>query len=109
MDACRAKLEYLKLKEQVLSLAARWTPHSIPDQSKTSGQKLAQEPKASSDLPVLRIVPHDDKFTRFQQIVHIIESGKVFLQYQAMWLNDFEHEILMFPEAQHNDRADSTV
>ncbi|MDR1139714.1 MAG: phage terminase large subunit, partial [Rickettsiales bacterium] len=57
----------------------------------------------------IEIVPHDDKLARFHQIVPTIESGKVFLPHQAIWLNDFEYEILMFPEAHHNDQVDSTV
>ena len=109
LDVYRAKLEYPKLKEQVLSLAARWTPHAILIEAKTSGQQLVQELKASSDLPIIEIVPHDDKLARFHQIVPTIESGKVFLPHQTIWLNDFEYEILMFPEAHHNDQVDSTV
>ncbi len=27
----------------------------------------------------------------------------------AIWLNDFEYEILMFPEARYDDQVDSTV
>ncbi len=68
-----------------------------------------QELKTNSDLPIIEIVPHDDKLTRFYQIVPIIESGKVFLPHQAVWLNDFEYEILMFPETRHDDQVDSTV
>ncbi len=109
LDVYRAKLEYPKLKEQVLSLAARWTPHAILIEAKTSGQQLVQELKTNSDLPIIEIVPHDDKLTRFYQIVPIIESGKVFLPHQAVWLNDFEYEILMFPETRHDDQVDSTV
>ncbi|WP_265031525.1 phage terminase large subunit [Wolbachia endosymbiont (group A) of Tiphia femorata] len=109
LDVYRAKLEYPKLKEQVLSLAARWAPHAILIEAKTSGQQLIQDLKASSHLPIIEIVPHDDKLTRFYQIVPIIESGKVFLPHQAVWLNDFEYEILMFPETRHDDQVDSTV
>ncbi len=109
LDVYRAKLEYPKLKEQVFSLAARWTPHAILIEAKTSGQQLVQELKTNSDLPIIEIVPHDDKLTRFYQIVPIIESGKVFLPHQAVWLNDFEYEILMFPETRHDDQVDSTV
>ena len=54
-----------------------------------SDQQLVQELKANSDLPIIEIVPHDDKLARFYQIVPIIESGKVFLPHQATWLNDF--------------------
>ncbi|MDE5060642.1 phage terminase large subunit [Wolbachia endosymbiont of Drosophila nikananu] len=109
LDVYRAKLEYPKLKEQVLSLAARWTPHAILIEAKTSGQQLVQELKANSDLPIIEIVPHDDKLTRFYWIVPIIGSGKVFLPHQAVWFSDFEYEILMFPEIRHDDQVDSTV
>ncbi len=109
LDVYRAKLEYPKLKEQVLSLAARWTPHAILIEAKTSGQQLVQELKTNSDLPIIEIVPHDDKLTRFHLIVPTIESGKVFLPHQAVWLSDFEYEILMFPETRHDDQVDSTV
>ncbi|MFP3025976.1 MAG: phage terminase large subunit, partial [Wolbachia sp.] len=109
LDVYRAKLEYPKLKEQVLSLAARWAPHAILIEAKTSGQQLTQELKANSDLPIIEIVPHNDKLTRFYQIVPVIESGRVFLPQQAVWLNDFEYEILIFPEAHYDDQVDSTV
>uniref|UniRef100_UPI0002374C86 phage terminase large subunit n=1 Tax=Wolbachia endosymbiont of Nasonia vitripennis TaxID=180837 RepID=UPI0002374C86 len=106
LDVYRAKLEYPKLKEQVLSLAARWKPHAILIEAKTSGQQLIQELKA---IPIIGIVPHGGKLARFHQIVPIIESGKVFLPHQAVWLSDFEYEILMFPETRHDDQVDSAV
>jgi hypothetical protein len=74
LDVYRAKLEYPKLKEQVLSLAARWTPHAILIEAKTSGQQLVQELKASSDLPVIEIVPHDDKLARFHPNYRVWKS-----------------------------------
>ncbi|WP_405196971.1 phage terminase large subunit [Wolbachia endosymbiont (group B) of Erebia ligea] len=52
---------------------------------------------------------HGGKLARFHQIVPIIESGKVFLPHQAVWLSDFEYEILMFPETRHDDQVDSAV
>ncbi len=91
------------------TIAARWAPHAILIEAKTSGQQLTQELKANSDLPIIEIVPHNDKLTRFYQIVPTIESGRGFLPQQAVWLNDFEYEILMFPEARYDDQVDSTV
>ncbi|MDR1139062.1 MAG: terminase [Rickettsiales bacterium] len=74
LDVYRAKLEYPKLKEQVLSLAARWAPHAILIEAKTSGQQLVQELKANSDLPVIEIVPHDDKLARFHPNYRVWKS-----------------------------------
>ncbi|QOD37862.1 phage terminase large subunit [Candidatus Wolbachia massiliensis] len=109
LDVYRAKLEYPKLKEQVLSLAARWSPHAILIEAKTSGQQLVQELKATSDLPIIEIVPHEGKLTRFHQIIPMIESGRIVLPHQAVWLNDFEYEVLMFPEIRHDDQVDSMI
>ncbi len=47
--------------------------------------------------------------TNSLKIVPVIESGRVFLPQQAVWLSDFEYEILMFPEARHDDQVDSTA
>ncbi|BET32004.1 hypothetical protein wKueTS_09800 [Wolbachia pipientis] len=47
--------------------------------------------------------------TNSLKIVPLIESGRVFLPQQAVWLSDFEYEILMFPEARHDDQVDSTA
>ncbi|WP_246165898.1 hypothetical protein [Wolbachia endosymbiont of Brugia pahangi] len=45
----------------------------------------------------------------FIKLVPTIESGKVFLLHQAVWLEDFEYEILMFPGIRHDDQVDSTI
>ncbi|MGY5877679.1 terminase, partial [Wolbachia endosymbiont of Nasonia oneida] len=47
--------------------------------------------------------------SRFHRIVPIIESERVFLPNQGVWLSNFEYEILMFPETRHDDQVDSTV
>ena len=109
IDVYRAKLEYPKLKKQFLSLAERWNPHAILVEAKTSGQQLLQELKVNSNLPIIAIVPHNDKLTRLHQVISLIEAVRVFLPYHAIWLSDFECEILMFPETHHDDQVDSTV
>ncbi|WP_253300202.1 phage terminase large subunit [Wolbachia endosymbiont of Chironomus riparius] len=109
IDVYRAKLEYPKLKEQVLSLAQRWNPHAILIEAKASGQQLLQELKLNSDLPIISIIPKGDKLSRFHQIVSLIESGRIFVPQNAIWLSDFEYEMLMFPETHYDDQIDSTV
>lgn len=109
LDVYRAKLEYLNLKKQFFSLAQRWNPHAILIEEKASGQQLIQEFKVSSDLPIISIIPRNDKLTRFNQIVPLIESGRIFLPHHAIWLSDFEYEMLMFPDAHHDDQVDSVV
>ncbi len=109
LDVYRAKLEYPQLKEKALLLAQRWNPHAILIEEKASGQQLLQELKLCSSLPIIGVIPHNDKLTRFYQVVPLIESGRIFLPYNAVWINDFECEILMFPDTHYDDQVDSTV
>ncbi len=109
LDVYRAKLEYLNLKKQFFSFAQRWNPYAILIEEKASGQQLIQEFKLNSDLPIISIIPRNDKLTRFNQIVPLIESGRIFLPHHAIWLSDFEYEMLMFPDTHHDDQVDSVV
>ncbi|MDR0773573.1 MAG: hypothetical protein LBE46_04655, partial [Wolbachia pipientis] len=46
LDVCRAKLEYSKLKEQVLSLAARWTATRNFNRSKNKWSAIGARAKS---------------------------------------------------------------
>ncbi|MEM7781077.1 MAG: hypothetical protein AAF697_11870 [Pseudomonadota bacterium] len=37
----------------------------------------------------------------------MVEAGQILLPTQAPWLEDFEHELLAFPNARHDDQVDA--
>ncbi|WP_265045165.1 hypothetical protein [Wolbachia endosymbiont (group A) of Macropis europaea] len=63
--------------------------------------KLTQELKANSDLPIIEIVPHNNKLTQ-----NCSDLAGLFCRTKRY---GFEYEILMFPEARYDDQVDSTV
>ncbi|QXK91945.1 phage terminase large subunit [Neoehrlichia mikurensis] len=106
LEVYRARIEYPLLKKQVITLAQYWHPNAILIEVKASGIQLIQE-LSDAALSIIKINPVNSKMARLYQVIPIIESGRVFLPYNSVWLDDFEQEILSFPNTQYDDQLDS--
>ncbi|MDG1287016.1 MAG: phage terminase large subunit [Rickettsiales bacterium] len=101
------RLEYHHLRAALLARAEKWQPDAILIEDKASGQSLLQDLRADTNLPLVPIMPKQDKLTRFAAVTPMIESGRMILPTQALWLADFEHELLSFPASAHDDQVDA--
>ncbi len=108
LDCYVERLEYPELKRAVMNLAAKWNPHTILIEDKASGQSLLQDLRREIKLPTIAINPVADKETRMSAVSATIEAGNVYLPDTANWLHDYERELMLFPNATHDDRVDST-
>ncbi|MCH9020472.1 MAG: phage terminase large subunit [Proteobacteria bacterium] len=104
---CR-RMEYPALKRAARSLAGKWNPDAILIEDKASGQSLIQDLRAETKLPVIAVRPEADKLTRMSTVSPTIEAGRVFLPETAPWLNDYEAEMMSFPNSAHDDQVDMT-
>jgi predicted phage terminase large subunit-like protein len=102
------RLEYPELKTFMLRQAEAWQPDAILIEDKASGQQLLQDLRRETTLPLIAIQPEADKITRASAISALVEAGKVYLPANAPWLTDYETEMLLFPNATHDDQVDST-
>ena len=102
------RLEYPDLKSRVLQHAGEWNPQAILIEDKASGQSLLQDLRRETALPVISVTPKADKLTRASAVSALIEAGKVSLPNHAVWLTDYEMELMQFPNAAHDDQTDST-
>lgn len=59
-------------------------------------------------LPVQKVEADSDKVTRFIPAATRISAGTVYFLANAPWLNDYEAELLGFPNAAHDDMVDCT-
>lgn len=101
------RLEYPELKRLVLSQAEAFLPDAVLIEDKSSGQQLIQDLRLETKLPIIPVMPVQDKITRASTVSHLAEAGKVRLPQAAAWLAGFETEILTFPNASHDDQVDS--
>lgn len=107
LDCWRDRLEYPELKRRVLGMAATYEPEAILIEDKASGQSLLQDLRRETSLPVIGILPVQDKLSRVAHISPIIEAGQVALPKWASWLDDFEQEVRQFPTGAHDDQIDA--
>jgi predicted phage terminase large subunit-like protein len=107
LDCWSGRVEYPTLKRKLLQLAGDYYPDVILIEDKASGQSLIQDLRQETSLPVLPIMPKQDKITRFAQVTPMIEAGMVALPKHASWLAAFEAEILAFPNGAHDDCVDA--
>lgn len=109
LEVLRDKLNYIDLKHGVLRSAVKWKPDAILVEDCASGQSLIQELKQQSRLPIIPTRPKLDKVSRLLQVIHWFESSRVQLPAHAPWLQDYERELLSFPEGKHDDQVDATT
>ncbi len=101
------RLEYPDLRRAFLHLAERHRPQAILVEDKASGQQLIQDMRRETQLPILAVMPGNNKLARLVGVSPLIEAGRLHLPQEAEWLGDFEAELLHFPEGRHDDQVDA--
>jgi predicted phage terminase large subunit-like protein len=108
-DVIAERLNYPKLKQQVIDWAYRDHPHAILIEDKGHGTALIQEFQANTRLPVVALEPEGNKILRASNESGAVEAGQLWLPYRAPWLVDYEEEFFGFPEGvAHDDQVDAT-
>jgi predicted phage terminase large subunit-like protein len=107
----RGRVEFPELKRVLASLAEQWNPNAILVEDRASGQRLIQELKTSTVLPIIPVKVDTDKQTRAQAVTPLMEAGKIFLPEpeSAPWVSDFVEEMACFPNGTYDDCVDSTT
>jgi len=110
LDVFRARLETPELLGAMKAQYVRWKPREVPIEDKSSGKSALQMLKRETGLPVVAVSPGGkDKVARARMVTPYYESGRVLHRAGATWLDVFEDELVMFPEAEHDDQVDALV
>jgi predicted phage terminase large subunit-like protein len=108
LDVMRARLETPDLLSAMKSLYERWRPREILIEDKSSGKSARQMLQRETGLPVVAVNPGGrDKVARARAITPYYESGRVLHRVDTPWLDTFEDELVLFPEAEHDDQVDT--
>jgi hypothetical protein len=78
-------------------------------EDKASGTQLIQELIADGCHGVTRYQPTTDKIMRMHAQTAMIENGFVSIPQSAPWLDEYLHEMTVFPNGKHDDQVDSTA
>jgi predicted phage terminase large subunit-like protein len=106
LDIIREKFEASSHLKLIESIYQKWEPRSIGIEKVQYQISLIEAAKAKG-YPVVSLIPDKDKLQRALPIVHQMKEGKVYFHKNAYWLNEFERELLNFPNSEHDDQVDA--
>jgi predicted phage terminase large subunit-like protein len=104
----RKRLGYPELKRAVREQAEAFGPQTILIEDKASGTQLIQELVSEGMHAITKYEPTMDKTMRMNSVTSTIEHGVAHLPDQAAWLEEYLHELTVFPNGKYDDQADST-
>src|ERR1700724_1906093 len=105
----RRRLEYPALKRAVREQQSLFGANEVLIEDKASGTQLIQELIADGCHGVTRYQPTCDKIMRLNAQTAMIENGFVHIPETAPWLDEYLHELTVFPSGKHDDQVDSTA
>ncbi len=111
LNVLRKKLDYPDLKRAVREQAYLHKAEIVLIEDKASGTQLIQELSQEGMYAIKAYQPEPsmNKFMRLNAQTPTIENGFVRLPASAEWLDLYLHELTTFPNAKHDDQADSTA
>ncbi|CAA9247624.1 MAG: Phage terminase, large subunit [uncultured Chloroflexia bacterium] len=109
LHVLRKQLDYPNLKRAVREQAALHNAAAVVIEDKASGTQLIQDLIGEGMHAVKAYKPAGDKIMRLHAQTAMIENGFVHLPQEALWLDSYIHELLIFPKGHYDDQVDSTA
>ena len=109
LDVTRGHWTVMQMRQRVIELAAQWQVDLVIVEDTSSGMGLIQLLKEQPRLDVVGRKPDTDKVTRMSRQQGRFEAGRILLPNDALWLADFENELLAFPGGRYDDQVDALL
>ena len=109
LEVSRGHWTVIQMREQIIALAQRWRVDLVIIEDTSSGMGLIQLVTEQTRLDVVGRHPNADKVTRMSRQQGRFEAGRILLPNEALWLADFENELLAFPYGRYDDQVDALL
>ena len=109
LEVRRGHWTVIQMREQIIALAQRWRVDLVIIEDTSSGMGLIQLVTEQTRLNVVGRHPNVDKVTRLSRQQGRFEAGRILLPSEALWLADFENELLAFPYDRYDDQVDALL
>lgn len=105
------KVDFFALQQAVYDQARMWEARHVLVEDAGSGAHLLQGFRRDGFSKGVAIKAKGSKELRAHAVAALIESGQVMvpLPQQVPWLEDYLHELRMFPAVRYDDQVDSTT
>jgi len=105
----RGQVGFVELLKEFKLFYAQQPASAVLVEAKASGQQLIQMLQTADDgahIPVISIIPKEDKVFRAELASATVEAGKIYLPENAPWLSDVIDELTLFPNTTNDDIVD---
>ncbi len=111
MDQFRAKVDYLKTKDEFRRISKKYPGgYKKLVEKKANGEAL--ESDLQDEIPGIELVEPGggDKAARLRAVAKFFRNGQVYLPHPSIapWVVDYVKELLKMPNSAHDDQADQT-
>lgn len=100
--------ELMEVDKYIIEVAGNWIPSAILIEECVQGNKVLQQLRRATNLPLIATRPRNSSIERFARITAYFEAGQIYLPEKASWLADYECELFTFPEGR-GDKMISTT
>lgn len=100
------KLSYPDLKKEIINIINKYQPQTILIEDKSNGTSMIQDLQQQYNQ-IIAIKPTKSKEYRVNDILTTIESGNFIIAEKQNWNEEFEIELLAFPNHKHDDQVDA--
>jgi predicted phage terminase large subunit-like protein len=115
LDSFQKRMEFPELKEKAKTHYIEWQPDDCIIEAKAAGASLIQELNQQEGLFVRGYTPSrgtrqqsNDKIARMNTVAPIFQSGRVWAP-DTRWARELIDQMAAFPNAAHDDLADTAV
>lgn len=110
VDVIRKQIEFTDLCTEIDRACKRYNADALLVENKGNGMSYIQLKKdGGAPAPLIAIeVGTQSKEFRFDKVTPMFEAGQVWLPNRALWLADYEKELIAFPNGKNDDQVDST-
>ena len=110
VDVIRKQMEFVEMSIEIDRVCKRYGADALLVEAKGNGLSYLQLKKdGGAPAPLIPIeVGSSTKEFRFDQVTPMFEAGQVYLPTRALWLADYEKELVAFPNGKHDDQVDMT-
>ena len=111
LDVWKRQCEFPEVKRQVKLLHDAWRPSvvTVEGGGSAGGKSIIQDLKRDTRIPFVETVTTKDKVLRANLVSPTHEAGMCYLPEGGSWVADFMESISAFPNATHDDDADSFI
>ncbi len=109
LEVSRGHWTVMQMREHIIGLAAQWQVDLVIVEDTKQRMGLIQLVKEVPRLAVVGRKPDTDKVTRMSRQQGRFEAGRILLPTEALWLADFENELLAFPSGRYDDQVDALL